>query len=171
MEYHKSIALSDKDVLKLVEHKARIVTYSELKNYKTLDELLYPYGAVFLLYETRPNFGHWTAIIRLDENTVEFFDPYGTELDGQLKNIDKDFRKETDQDYPYLTKLFIESPYNLTESEKKFQKLAPGINTCGRWTALRIVFRDLPLKKFAKIFDNSNSDELATYLTLFDLDY
>lgn len=171
LDRHRDISLSDEDVLKLVENKAKVVSYRDLKDYESLDELLAPYGAIFLLYEAQPNYGHWCALFKRDDKTVEFFDPYGGFIDTQLEYIPDHFRKISNQDYPHLTALLYHSPYDLTYSEKKFQKYGDDIKTCGRWTALRIVFRDFPLKEFARLFQGTNSDYLATFLTLFDLNY
>ena len=102
---------------------------------------------------------------------VEFFDPYGKFIDDQLEYIPVNFRKISNQDYPHLTALLYNSKYNLSYNQYPFQKLKDNIKTCGRWTALRIMFRDMPLDDFAKLFNNSDSDNLATLLTLFDLPY
>lgn len=174
---HKNIALSDQDVLKLVEGKAKILIYSDLAKYKTLDEALGSHAAAFLLYESKPDYGHWTVLFRLLNedgtlsDTVEFFDPYGTFPDCELEWIPKHFREMSGQMYPQLTWLLYHSPYNLTYNEHKFQKHGSGINTCGRWSALRLVFRKLPLKRFAEIFKTKNADDLVSVLTSHDLDY
>jgi hypothetical protein len=168
----KNVALSDKDCMKLVQGRARMVTYPELYKYKSLDELLGKEQAIFLLFELKPSYGHWCAVFKQDEDTIEFFDSYGTYLDNELKWIDVDYRKKSHQMYPYLTALFVKSPYkNLTYNEHKFQKHDNNIRTCGRWAALRLVFRDLPLDMFAKLFKGKNSDDLVTILTSPDLSY
>jgi len=99
----KDIALSDKDVMKLVEGRAKVVLYSDLHKFKSLDQLLKPYGSVFLLFEWQPGSGHWVAINRLDNDSIEFFDPYGVYMDDELKWVPSDFRKKSFQNYPYLT--------------------------------------------------------------------
>lgn len=183
IERHKNIALSDQDVLKLVEHKAKILVYSDLAKFNTLDEALGEHAAVFLLYESRPDYGHWTTLFRLVNpdgtlsNTVEFFDPYGTFPDCELEWIPKHFREISGQMYPQLTWLLYHSPYDLTYNEHKFQKHGDGINTCGRWSALRLAFREMPLDKFwnfVKTTSKSNDlspDDLVSILTSHDLDY
>jgi hypothetical protein len=168
---HKSIPLSDLDVMRLVQNKAKVLTYGDLANFDTLDEVLEPYGSIFLLYEAKPNFGHWCCVFKMEDNTIEFFDPYGGFPDTQLDYIPEYFRKVSGQYYPHLSALLYESPYNLTYNEHKFQKHGPNINTCGRWCALRMALKDLTLKQFSKLFKTKYSDYLATLLTLFDLDY
>lgn len=175
----KAIALSDSDVMKLVEHKARVLTYGMLREYSTLDEVLGKHNAIFLLYETKPDYGHWTAVFRrTDENgqltnTIEFFDPYGIFPDNELEWVPDNFKEISGQNYPMLSALLYESPYNLTYNDHKFQKHGEGINTCGRWSALRIVFKDIPLEMFADKFLHKNgewtSDEIVSILTSQDL--
>jgi hypothetical protein len=137
-----------------------------------LDELLAPYGAIFLLYEMKKDYGHWCAVIKQNKDTIEFFDPYGVFMDNELKWIPIQFRKVSNQYYPQLTALFYESPYkNLTYNEHPFQHKGNNIKTCGRWSACRIVFRDLSLKEFAQLFKKANSDDIVTLLTSKDLKY
>jgi len=84
-------------------------------------------------------------------------------------------RKQLNMDYPYLSELLYESPknYKITYNDHRFQKGGAGIQTCGRWSALRLVFRDLTLGQFAKLFNpkDKHSDDLVTLLTMFDLNY
>lgn len=169
---HKNIPLSDSDVMRLVEKKAKIVIYSDLNDFDSLDEVMGEHEACFLLYEFKKDFGHWTCLFKMkDGKTIEFFDPYGIFPDTELDWIPKNFRKISGQDYPLLTSLLYYSPYNLTYNQHAFQKKGEGINTCGRWCALRLVFRELSLKGFVKLFKKTNGDDLVSILTSYDLDY
>jgi hypothetical protein len=165
---NKNISLSDSDLKRLVHGRAKVVIYDKLYQYHNLDELLEPYGAVFLLYLFKPRYGHWTAIIKRNNKTVEFFDSYGQIPDDVLNHIPLEFRKKTNQDYPYLSRLLWESPYNIEYNEHHFQKHDKNIKTCGRFAALRVIFRHLTLNKFCEIFDRAGkySDDLATYFTM-----
>lgn len=163
---NKNKALSNTDLIRLVDGKAKVVIYNQLYKFRTLDELLEPYGAVFLLYLFKPSYGHWCAVIRRTPKIVEFFDSYGGPPDEPLDYIDEKFKKKTNQDYPYLSKLLWESPYSIEYNDYDFQKRGNNIKTCGRFAALRVIFRNLTLNKFAKIFDDPYSDELATYFTM-----
>jgi len=168
----KDIALSDKDVMKLVKGHAKVVLYSDLHKYKTLEQLLQPYGACFLLYEWQPGNGHWVAIIRHDKDTVEHFDPYGVFLDDELKWVPSDMKNKLNENYPYLTRLFYNSKFkNLTYNEHKFQKHGDGIKTCGRWSSMRILLKDMSLKDFSKVFKGKNADDIVTLLTTPQLHY
>ena len=161
IDHHKKIPLSDADVMRLVEGKAKVLVYDELNDYNSLDDIIGPHGACFILYGPT-NFGHWTALFKMkDGKTVEFFDPYGKMPDHWL---DKN-------KYPILSYYLYHSGYNLTYNEHAFQAKGEGINTCGRWCALRLVFRDLSLKGFAKLFKHVGADDLVSILTSYDLDY
>lgn len=159
------IALSDKQVLELVNGKANIILYPDLHKYHSIDDLLFPYGACFILFESQPNFGHWCALIKLDNQNIEFFNPYGGYPDDGLEYIPPKFRIETNQDYPYLSYLMINSNYNLSYNEHRFQKHNKNIRTCGRWSAMRILLKNYSLDEFTNIFLNKNSDRLVTDLT------
>jgi hypothetical protein len=176
LKHYKNIALSDSDVLKLINNKANLEVYPNLNRYKTIDELLGNYGACIILYEAEPNYGHWCCIFKVNNDTLEYFNPYGGYNDGSpddtLKNIPYDFRIKSNQYYPYLSVLMYNSPYKLSYNEIKFQKHDNNIKTCGRWCALRILFRDYNLYDFENIIKylsntfKISSDDIVTLLTV-----
>jgi hypothetical protein len=59
-----------------------------------------------------------------------------------------------------------ESPYECSYNEFKFQKLGKKISSCGRWSVLRCLLKELPLNEFKELFYGPKSDELATFLTM-----
>lgn len=159
-------ALSDKDILRLINGKANLLTYQELQNYDNLDDALGKYGALVLLYTTRRNFGHWIAVFKVNKNKIEVFDSYGLIPDDEIKFVDSYFRKMNYQKIPHLTYLLYHSGYNVIYNEYQLQSQKPGINTCGRWVATRLKYRNIPQKKFAKFFLNyKNPDKIVTHLT------
>ena len=104
------------------------------------------------------------------DDTVEFFDPYGVRVDGELGFISPEFKIETGQ----LGKLLqmIQSPtepYRVVYNRTVLQKQSKGIDTCGRWVALRIRMKQLALVDFVKLFQSGtlSPDEWATTMTLF----
>lgn len=161
------MALSDKDVLKLVRGRANLILYPEMHKYSTIDEVLGPYGSCLILYESEPNYGHWTCVNKILSDTIEYFNSYGGLPDNALKYIPQSFQKVSNQDYTYLAKLMYDSKYKLTYNEHRFQKMNNDIRTCGRWACLRIILKHLSLKEFTKIFKNKDSDKLATLLTMY----
>jgi hypothetical protein len=161
-----SYALSDHDVLKVVDGKANIITYPDLYRYKKLDDILKPYGSAFILYEWKPSFGHWISINKINPDTVEVFDSYGVLPDDELGWVPKKFIKKSNQDFTYLTELLYDSPYNIDYNHYKFQKKGSGISTCGRHAAMRILFKEMPLDEYYKVFGGVDSDELVTLFTM-----
>jgi hypothetical protein len=170
IDFYKDIALSDTDVLNLVDGKANIITYPALYKIKQIDQILQPFGCCVLLFEAQPHFGHWCCLLlTIDEDgqdSLEFFDPYGGPLDSQIDHIPEPFRRQSHQDVPYLSYLLVDSPYRLSYNQYQFQKLKEGVKDCGRWSALRILFRHLPLEQFKDWFYGKNSDDIVTYLTM-----
>lgn len=59
----KGKALSGNELIDLLGGKVKIVRYPNIHKYKTIDELLEPYGSTIILYELRKNYGHWVCIM------------------------------------------------------------------------------------------------------------
>jgi hypothetical protein len=171
-------SLSGEEVLKLCDGKARLVVYEELYNFKTLDELLHPWGSVILLYEYKrdgegSSYGHYVCLnVVPDEKggtTVEHFDSLGYKPDEELFKIgiSPDFAVKSRQDKQYLLRLLINSGYPISYNEYHLQEDKKGINTCGRWCGVRVFLKNLSLDTFAGLFMNKKlpSDLLITILT------
>lgn len=177
MEYYENIALSDKAILNLLEGHVNVVVYPNLYMYSSIDELMGPHGACILLYEAKPKYGHWCALIKIGNNTIEFFDPYGSAGSGgwpddNLNMIPQDFAKLTNQEIPYLSLLMMDSPYDLSYNEFQFQKKNKNIRTCGRHCVFRVFNRDLSLYEYKDFMDhlcykyNTNYDGVVTIFTI-----
>lgn len=166
IKYYENIGLSNDELMTLANGRAKVVIYPDIGKYRTIDEFLYPFNAVFLLYESRPRWGHWNLIHKLPgTNIIECFDPYGTKIDHQLRHINPSFRKMSNQELPWLTYLLYNSPYEIHYNEHKFQKDAKNIKTCGRWAYIRYLYNYLSLEEFKDLFKNKYGDEIVTYLT------
>ncbi len=167
----ENIALSDKDVTRCLNNKANLVLYPDLHAYKKIDEILGPYQACVLLFESKPNFGHWCCLWKLNSDTVSFFNPYGGYPDDSLVFIDGTFRKQSNQDIPYLSNLLLDSPYKLTYSEYSYQQHKKDIRTCGRHVIVRLWNRKLTDKQYYNYIVSlmrkldMTADEVVTYLT------
>lgn len=166
-----SKSLSNYDILKIIQNKANLITYPDIHKYKSLDELLGKHKACIILYETKPLYGHWCCIFKLSNDCVEFFDPYGLFPDTEKKFINKDYQKLSNQYKPYLKALMLESPYILTYNHFPFQEKKVGVNSCGRWCAIRLLFRHLALDDFIKIFGKKRHNKHDFYITLLTKDY
>jgi hypothetical protein len=140
-------ALSDGDINKYLPN-VKIILYNDLKNYNNIDELLPNKNSYFiLLYQDSETTGHWTAVLR-QNNTVEFFDPYGNYPDTQLKWTDKETRESIGIEGKYLSRLFDRSKLNVVYNTEDYQKEKAGINTCGRHVVYRLKNNHLPLKQY-----------------------
>lgn len=159
-------SLSNEEILKSLENKANLISYTDVHKYRTLDTILGKHGACVILYETKKLYGHWCCIFKLDKNSVEFFDPYGLMPDRQLNFINKDYKIESKQDYPYLTKLMIDSPYVLSYNQHRFQEYKKGVNSCGRWVVCRLLFRFMKLDDFINLFGKKRKYKPDFYATL-----
>jgi|WetSurMetagenome_2_1015567.scaffolds.fasta_scaffold09542_4 hypothetical protein len=172
----EAIPLSDKQVMKLVNNKANLVLYPDLHKYDNIDDILGKYGACIILFESKPQYGHWCCIFKVTNKLLEFFNPYGGIYDGEpdegLKYIDPKFREQTNQLIPYLSLLMINSPYELSYNEYKFQKMGKGINTCGRHVAVRLQNRKKSLNEYHEEMESVSKkygidfDAIVTLLTI-----
>lgn len=163
-----SEAFSMTDLYNLCSGKTKILKYGQLKKFKTLDELLKPHDNVIILYETRKNYGHWVCVIK-NSYGVEFFCSYGIFCDDHLKYIPLKFREKTNQMYPILTNLILNSGYKITVNNFNLQRFKNNISTCGRHVGLRIILKDINLNEYINLFKNSalSPDNIVAYLTAF----
>lgn len=168
---YENIALSNFDILNLLNNKCNIVLYPEMYKYKSIDQLINPYNCCIILYEAKENYGHWCALIKTNKNEIEFFDPYGGDPDNSLDHISKQFKKSSNQFFPYLSKLMYNSPYNLNYNEFQFQKKDSDIKTCGRHSVVRCLCKNLDIYQYKELLDKlckilkCDYDELVTILT------
>jgi hypothetical protein len=164
------IALSNIDIVDLLDCKCKIVLYPDLYKYKTLDEILGANRTCIVLFESQPNYGHWVCIIRRD-NDVEFFNSYGGYPDDTLKHIETKFALKPHQNKPYLSMLIMKSPYNLFYNEFKFQKEKGDIKTCGRHCVVRAKHKNLDIYDYKEKLDalcekyNTDYDNIVTMMT------
>ncbi len=108
-------SLSGEEVLELCDNNAKVVIYEELKNYKNIDELLYPYDSIIILYEYQRNgnesYGHYIALNRLPSGEIEHFDSLMFKPDSELEMIPDDIKQKTRQSHTYLAKMLYDSGY------------------------------------------------------------
>lgn len=165
------ISYSEDDMRRLCEGKVKVIPYSHAAQAHSISELLGPHGAAIILYETEPNYGHWVAVFEVSPSMLEFFDSYGYAPDSELKLVPGRFRAQSAQDKPYLSELIRRSGYkNVIYNNVRLQKTGPGTSTCGRWCALRVCCRNIPLKTFQRWFQGQRlaPDQYVTALTMFN---
>jgi len=151
----ESKALSDKEIYDYMDGKVNIYTYEDLHKFQNIDQLLGRYQCCIILFCYEPNRGHWVTVFVGGDGKLHFFNSYGNlknKYDGYpdefLTLINKKYRRESHQDYPYLSDLLLNSEYELEYNDYPFQSLAQNIKTCGRWSVLRLRCSDLTDNQF-----------------------
>lgn len=164
----KNYAFSGKDIITACDGHTKIILYSDIHKFKSIHQLLKPYDNAVILYLTKPNYGHWVLLMKKG-NLIEFFDSYGFFIDDQLKFINPEFKKKSHQDFPYLSKLLLDSGYKIIYNPVRLQKTNNDISSCGRHVCLRLILKDLPLNDYIKMmkYNKYDPDSLVTYLTAF----
>lgn len=168
--------LDDKEIKKYLKNP-KILKISELKKYNNIDELLpNEKDYTILLYESSKNVGHWVGLLKYN-NTIEFFCSIADDgrPDSQLFWIDNSINENLGQ-FAYLTRLLLNSDYDVIYNKLKFQKQSDNknnVNCCGRHCCFRIINlinHNMNLKQYQKYMKDlkkkskNNYDELVTHL-------
>ncbi len=159
-------SLSNEDIQKILPN-CNILVYSDLKNYRRLDDIRLP---CVILFRTSPTYGHWTCLFRNKLGEIEFFDSYGKFPDDELEFIDEETKKELNESFPYLLNLMKDYSNHINFNNYWLQ--GKGVCTCGRHCVLRMLLNDdyediddyvdNVFYKYRKI---GNPDEIVTFLT------
>jgi len=112
-----------------------IIKYSELSNYKTIQQLL-PKDNDFriILIEEKKNFGHFVSVQRQGK-VITYYNSYGAKWDTDWRFIPRLVRIILGQNTNDLTRLFKQAEkdgFKVEYNKKRNQKLSPKIMTCGR---------------------------------------
>jgi len=162
-----SKALSDADIKKKLGKNTRIVTYPELKNYKSIDQLLEIDNRCIILIETKINAGHWCCLLKYGD-VVEFFDSYGLpKIDDELSYVSLPTRKVLGEQKHLLSALLDECDEKVIHNIRDLQSWKAGVNTCGRWCVDRLLNQNKTLPEYLKYIDSfkaKNNDKLVCEL-------
>lgn len=162
--------LTTDDVRKIADKPFNVVKFGDLKKYKDLDDLFEvttmgmryePVDNVLILYEMKPNSGHWCTLKRImpkdhsEYYSYHFLDPYGEVVDSQRNHINPSFKIKSGQDTPLILRKIRQQMLgngktgvlDIHYNDKVLQ--GPSTSTCGRYAGLFIRF-DEPVEKFAK---------------------
>lgn len=135
------ISLSGEEVKQLAGPGCKVIPYSMLNQFSDIDQLINKSSPkVAILYETGNNngqlMGHWCGLSLVDDS-LQFFDSYGGKNafpDKEQDIIGDEYLKKSNQTRYKLQRLMKNSRYpKLAYNEHKYQKLARGVNTCGRY--------------------------------------
>ncbi len=126
--------LSDSKVREALGDDVKILKYSELKKYGSIDELLPAVNSFFIcLLEEALNSGHWTACLRLDKG-LYYFNSYGQKYDTDLSVVPRCIRRILGEDRREFIRLFDgqKCEYNKTVLQGSKSQV------CGRYCILAI---------------------------------
>ena len=157
-------ALSDSDIKHILGSDCKIIKYSELSKYNSLEELvpkLIDY--VVILYEEQENTGHWVGLMKYN-NLYEFFDPYGLQPDKELSWINLKTRRMLNEITPYLTNLLKNERY--IYNRIKYQLGDSFVNTCGSHVVHRIyrlINNNMVLEEYHKFMRDLMNDSKFNY--------
>lgn len=152
--------LSPIDVQQIAGRAMKVMKYSDLVNYKKLEDIFERnIPGVLLLYETKLNMGHWVMLLKYKDR-IEFFDSYALLPDDQLKFTTKQFKRENNMDVPVMTWLMLYSKFPIEYNHFPFQKWSKNIATCGRWCGYRYKMYDMDLEEFIEMFEKIPKSKL-----------
>ena len=164
--------LSGVDVEYLTKGKACLRMCKDLLEYKSIFESMKPYNNMILLLPTISDYeGHWVAVIAYPESkTITHFDSYGLSPSAELGYTSNKYVRERLLNNMY--KAAEAQGWTCTWNKFKLQKMATGINTCGKWCCVRVRMSYLSDKEFATLFLNQRMppDWYITAITLVALD-
>jgi len=135
--------LTDLDIKKYIPN-ARIMSSSEIGNYSDINQLMpKDKESIFIIYESKPNYGHWVLLSKYAPNVIEYFDSYGNDIDAPINWVNSQKQRELDLE-PYLTDLLAKDKkqnkdLDIIYNSKDFQKENHNIATCGRHCILRAI--------------------------------
>ena len=136
-------ALTDLDIKKYIPD-AKIMSSSDFKKYSSINQVLpNQKDCVFIIYESKPNYGHWCLLSKYAPDVIEYFDSYGGKPDAPLKWVNRAKQEELDLK-PYISSLLTKAKQDecdIIYSSKHFQKNSSKklgkIASCGRHCILR----------------------------------
>lgn len=152
-------SMSDKDILNYLPN-AQIISYSDLKKYKSISELLPKNNTFFILLyidekSQHTESGHWCLVMRYNSKIV-YFDSFGHSPDEPLlKWLNCKERTKFNEGYLYLSKLLNNSNIPVFWSTYDYQnKTNEDVSTCGRWATARAL----------KMLDSMDDEEFNKYI-------
>jgi hypothetical protein len=168
----KKKALSGSDIKQACSDDINVYTYSDLSKFMTIDDAFGSTNSIALLYETKPGYGHWVGLFRHPSyGTIEFFDSYGNFIDSQLRYVPDRFKHVLGEDYPYLSKLMLDSDYHIIFNPVALQKTRNDVSSCGRHVVMRCNMSYIPLDEYITLMRRKTNitspDQMVTYLTAF----
>ena len=126
--------------------ECNIFSYDRLDPDMNIDELFSKDGCCIILYNIgEQNTGHWTCLLYNQDGSVEFFDPYSSRLDDNLKYSKNRF--------PTISSILKNNGVKkILFSNMRFQRMNNNISTCGRHCSFRVLNKHLTLEEYQQGF-------------------
>lgn len=157
MEKALKYALSDSDIKSIIPN-CNLVSYPEIEDYDSIDELLGPGKMCVILYMLNKNRGHWTCIFKT-RGGLEFFDPYAIKPDHELQWNTESKMRRLHMMMPLLSNLILKSHYRkIYYLDHRIQRMSNNISTCGRQVVCRLLNKKIPLKEYETKLRNPKGD-------------
>ena len=142
--------------IQMLNPRAKVLTYTQLYDYKDLDEL-FSGGCnqiiiLYLLIDAKS--GHWTTLFK-NQNGYNFYDPYGVPPDYELQLLNKEKRKEFNEECDYVLHLLSIGSNDVIFNNISYQR--KGTATCGCFVSHRLNHSHLNDEEYFKIFTSSNA--------------
>jgi len=164
--------LSGGDIHRITDGLCLPIPYHELDNIDDINQLFDQSNVIMLLYEINSeDSGHWVTIIKHNNNTIEFFDPYAMKPDEELKYSPYYYRTHKGNEIPHLTYLLEQSGLKIIYNKCKLQKFLKDVNTCGRHCAIRAKFKDLSLSEYCKMMKDNKYYDPDLWVTALTITY
>lgn len=165
--------LDDSEIKQILNNDAKIIKYSELKNYDSIDDLLpNNKSMIILLYQWGPSIGHWCCCCKHDDKIL-YFDSYGGKVDEPLSWNDMIKNNQLGQYNKFLSNLFNKSNYKIMYNPIQYQKLKGDLATCGRHCCVFLLLMkefNMGLHQYYKFMEfmksslNMDYDHIVSYL-------
>ncbi len=163
MNQLKNIPLSSHEILDKLHDKCNVYIYNQLSDVDSLEDLISPHGCCVILYRTKPSFGHFTCIVRLNSGIISCFDSAGVVPDKELSWTNMKMRKKLNQVKPIIANLltnFIDNGGKGEYNDNVIQ--AKNTMSCGYWCIVRITCKDMNNDQFIRwVKDNSSEAKMT----------
>ena len=137
------------DQVKKLSGGAKVLRYPDLASMGSWSELVSPSGKAAILFCTdSPTDGHWIAAFDGPDGP-HVFDPLGVALDAERKYLAAGMAEALGEQNAQFARLLSTQPDKVHVSKIDFQADKPGVNTCGRWSGLRLSKKDWTDPEFA----------------------
>ena len=146
-----------------------IVKYSDLDEFKSLNDLMNGNNYVIILIESQKNSGHWVALYKKDNNTYYYFNSYGKKYDDDISTICAMSDLILGNERNSIRNLAQKSNADIVYNKVRYQNNTS--TTCGRWCLLAITMFNMNynMKQLQNFFKNSVKDYKDYYEMILDL--